>query len=161
MEVPRQYFLTLDTQNSETGLKKGPLIAYFPTILDAISQKCLNMFKTLPQPAIPFDFKNRDRQNRRGSHTTWFRYNVGVGGGGGGNRSVSQAKNCAVWDLPYTRLPSARPNRFIWFVIISSWHVLDSTPEPNIPSQYHTVSQLHLACSEHSVSPVSGYATIH
>ena len=40
------------------------------------------MFKTLRQFAIPSDFYNRDRHNRRASHTTRCRYNVDVGGGG-------------------------------------------------------------------------------
>ena len=46
----------------------------------AISHRFLNMFKTLRRPAIPSDSQNRDRPNRRGSHTTRYRYNVGDAG---------------------------------------------------------------------------------
>ena len=47
---------------------------------DAISQKFLNMFKTLRQAALPSDCYNRDRRNSRGSHTTRCRADVGVVG---------------------------------------------------------------------------------
>ena len=38
---------------------------------------------------------DHNRQNCRGSHTTWCRANVGVGGG------ASQTQNRVVWGLPY------------------------------------------------------------
>ena len=53
---------------------------FFPEIRSNLSEM-LNMFKTLRRPAIPSDFYNRDRRNRRGSYNTRYRYEVGVVGG--------------------------------------------------------------------------------